>query len=276
MSHTQTDTGLLVDADWLEQRLDDSAVQVVDVDVSAASYDEGHIPGAVLWNIYADLKDERYLPRTQAGVESLLRGSGIRPATTVVFTGYAPAFGLWLLRHHGHPSVRLLQDTNKSWRDAGRPWTSAPARPPASEYRLPAPSSTVRAGRQDVEDAIHAPAELILDVRTETEFRGERFWPSGGVPDGARAGRIPTARHLPTDALLEADGSLRPVSELNEMIAGAGLRKDQPIITYCTVGARAALMWFVLTQRLGFERVRVYDGSWVEWGWDPAAPIERG
>ena len=99
---------VLVEPAWLEAHLDDPRVRVVEVDVSAAAYDDGHIDGAVLWNIYQDLKDSDYRPVETAALERLLDRSGIRPETTVVFYGYAPALGLWLMKLHGHADARIL------------------------------------------------------------------------------------------------------------------------------------------------------------------------
>jgi thiosulfate/3-mercaptopyruvate sulfurtransferase len=83
---------VLVSPAWLQARLHDPAVQVVEVDVSRAAYNDWHIDGAVLWNIYADLRDAEYRPVTTLAVQGLLERSGIAAYTTVVFYGYGP---LW-------------------------------------------------------------------------------------------------------------------------------------------------------------------------------------
>ena len=81
----------------------DPHVRVVEVDVSPAAYDDWHIDGAVLWNVYADLKDADYRLVDTAALERLVARSGIGPDSTVVFYGYAPALGLWLMKLYGHP-----------------------------------------------------------------------------------------------------------------------------------------------------------------------------
>src|SRR6267378_7303335 len=86
--------GVLVDPAWLEAHLHDPAVRVVEVDVSRLGYDEWHVDGAVLWNVYTDLKDAEYRTADAAAVGRLAARSGIRPDSTVVFYGYAPAMGL--------------------------------------------------------------------------------------------------------------------------------------------------------------------------------------
>ena len=103
-----TSDRVLVDPEWLQAHLSDPHVRVVEVDVSAAAYDDWHIDGAVLWNIYADLKDADYRLAGTAALERLVTRSGIGPDSTVVFYGYAPALGLWLMKLYGHPDVRIL------------------------------------------------------------------------------------------------------------------------------------------------------------------------
>ena len=95
-------------------------MRVVEVDVSSRAYDEWHIDGAVLWNVYQDLKDADYRLVDTAAVERLLARSGISPDSTVVFYGYAPAMGFWLMKLYGHHDVRILDCSRDAWRDEGR------------------------------------------------------------------------------------------------------------------------------------------------------------
>ena len=117
--------GVLVDAAWLQAHLSDPQVQVVEVDVSAAAYDDWHIDGAVLWNIYADLKDADYRLAGTAALQRLVARSGIGPDSTVVCYGYAPALGLWLMKLYGHADVRILDCSRDAWRAGGYPWSTA-------------------------------------------------------------------------------------------------------------------------------------------------------
>jgi thiosulfate/3-mercaptopyruvate sulfurtransferase len=81
--------------------------------------------------------------------------------------------------------------------------------------------------------------------------------------------------HVPADGLYDADGAFRPPADLRRLYSGVDLAGDQEVIPYCTIGGRACTTWFVITQLLGHERVRVYDGSWAEWGRMPSVPVER-
>src|SRR5690242_21767861 len=106
MMKTQSD--VLVDEAWLGAHLHDPAVRVVEVDVGRRAHDEWHIEDAVLWDVYRDLKDADYRLIGTAETERLLARSGIEPDTTVVFHGYAPALGFWLMKLYGHQAARIL------------------------------------------------------------------------------------------------------------------------------------------------------------------------
>ncbi len=266
--------GALVDPAWLALHLDDPNVRVVEVDVSPTAYNDWHIDGAVLWDIYTDLKDGDYRAVDRAAVERLIDRSGIGPGTTVVFYGYAPALGVWLLALHGHRDARVLNCSRAAWRADGRPWTTTPAEPVPTGYRLDDGAGHVRARLADVRAAIGQPGVTLLDVRSRAEYDGERFWPSGGMQPDGRAGHIPGAVHQPLDGLFRADGSFHEAAELRSLFPAVELDGDDELITYCTIGGRAATAWFVLTRLLGRDRVRVYDGSWAEWGRTAEAPVE--
>jgi len=126
-----------------------------------------------------------------------------------------------------------------------------------------------------VQDAVAEPGTTLVDVRSEAEYRGERFWPSGGLEPGGRAGHVPSAVHQPIDGLYNEHGSFRPATDLRSVFSSIDLDGGDELITYCTIGGRAATAWFVLTHLLGRERVRVYDGSWAEWGRTAGTPVER-
>jgi thiosulfate/3-mercaptopyruvate sulfurtransferase len=276
MSEGYARADVLVDTEWLQRHLDDPGVRVVEVDVGPSTYAEGHIPGAVLWNIYQDVKGTDYQTVDRAAVEDLIQRSGISVDSTVVFYGYAPAMGYWLVKLYGHPQARVLNASRDTWQREGRPWTAEISAPSVTSYHLPAQNERIRADQSMVRDALEDGSRTILDVRTEPEYRGERFWPSGGMEEGGRAGHIPSAIHAPTDGVLDATGAFLPAASLKRYFADVHLGDGGEVISYCTIGGRASTAWFILSQLLGHEETRVYDGSWAEWGRDSSTPVVTG
>ncbi len=266
LSSPPTDPSVCVDPDWIAAHLGDPSVRLVEVDVSPAAYETGHVPGAVLWNAYADLRDSDYLPVGREELERLLSLAGIEADTTVVFYGYGAALGFWLMRAHLHADVRLLEGDREQWAASGREWSKEVPAPAPSTYRLATGDAGIEATRETVEAAIEDPATILLDVRSVDEFEGERFWPSGASADAGRAGHLPGAINLPIERLRAADGALRSPGELRSACAEAGLSPEMKVIVYCTIANRASQAWFGLTELLDYPDVSVYYGSWVEWG----------
>jgi thiosulfate/3-mercaptopyruvate sulfurtransferase len=267
---------VLVGTEWLQERLADPEVRVVEVDVSPAAYTEGHIPGAVLWNVYKDLKTADYQLVDRAAVEKLIQQSGIDVKSIVVFYGYAPTMGYWLMKLYGHPQARVLNASRDTWQQEGRPWSAAVSAPAVTSYQLPEEDDRIRADKSKVSDAVGVSGRTILDVRTEPEYRGERFWPSGAMEEGGRAGHIPSALHVPIDGVLDENGAFLPAEALEQHFADLHLEAGGEVISYCTIGGRACTAWFILSQLLGHEEARVYDGSWAEWGRAASTPIATG
>ena len=263
-----------VDAAWIQSHGSDESVRLVELDVSPAAYDAGHIPGAVFWNAYSDLRDQEYKPIEREALEELLSRSGVTPDTTVVFYGYGAALGFWLMKTHGHGSVRMLVGDRGQWEDGGGEWTIAVPNIAATRYSLTDADPRTLSNQAAVEAAVDDPRQVLLDVRSPLEFEGERFWPSGATEDTGRAGHVPGAVNVPIERLREEDDSFRPTEEMRTALQRAAVAPDQHVIVYCTIGNRASQAWFAMRYLLGYPNVSVYYGSWVEWGKSPGTAIE--
>jgi thiosulfate/3-mercaptopyruvate sulfurtransferase len=156
--------GSTVDVDWIAAHLGDPGVRLVEIDVSRAAYDEGHIPGAVLWNAYADLRDPSYKPVGLAELERLLTRSGITPDTCVVTYGYSAPLGFWLLRAHGHADVRMLMGPREQWAQMGHSWSTDVPAVAESAHPPVVANDNLLASREAVQSAINDASQLVLDV----------------------------------------------------------------------------------------------------------------
>ncbi len=166
----------------------------------------------------------------------------------------------------------------QKWINEGRPTTTAASSVPRRIYRGSDPDTSVRATRDYVLDVATSRNNIgLVDVRAPAEYSGELLAPANLPQEGSqRGGHIPGAANIPwAMAVNEADGTFKSVEELRDIYGSKGITRDKEIITYCRIGERSSHSWFVLTQILGFAKVRNYDGSWTEYGSIVGAPIEK-
>jgi thiosulfate/3-mercaptopyruvate sulfurtransferase len=270
--------GVLIDTQWLADRLNDANIRVVEVDTTPDSCKDSRINGAVFWNIFTDLLlPDLSLNLDTKAIEKLLSQSGITPETTVVPYGSNPATGgwiFWLLKLFGHQNIRVLNGGVKKWVLEGRPVAAELSNFAPTQYRIQSFDDSLRVLQGEVQASIDRPDRVLLDVRTVQEYRGEHFLMK--PPEKTElAGHIPGAIHIEHALTLNEDGTFKSFDELQVLYNNQGVTSDKEVFPYCAIGGRSAYIWFVLKYLLGYPNVRNYDGSWNEWSRLPDAAIEK-
>lgn len=281
----------LVSTQWLADHLGDAGVRIIEVVWGSHGYEayaQGHIPGAVAWDYEVDYGEAQGDVISKDLYERQLSTSGITPEMTVVLysavNNLLATFEFWLMKYYRHGDVRLLDGDREKWLAEKRPFEQTIPSYPPTLYVAKDPDESLRASRNDVLQAIGKDGVLLVDARSGEMYRGE-FHPST-----ERGGHIPGAINLAAHRVLAADGSFqawrvptvrsdgifKSLEELKALLGDLGITADQEIITYCLRGGLSTHAWFVLTQLLGYPKVREYDRSWAEWGNLQDTPVTQG
>jgi len=275
----------LVSTAWLQEHLADPAVRIIEVCslTDDKTYRSGHVPGAqwVYWKDACWHESDRQLV-TPAEMARLFGSMGIGPDSTVVLYGDPVQYGtyaLWAFTMAGHRDLRLLDGGRRKWVQEGRPLSQETPRLAPVDYPAPEGTAAMRVGRRDVREHIGDAKRLLLDVRSPEEYAGKRVIDySAAFDHGAeRFGRIPGARHLYFKELLNEDDSFKSPEAIRAALAAAGLAPEQfeETVCYCRLSHRATAAWVALAHVAGLKGVKVYDGSWTEWGSIVGYPIEK-
>ncbi|MFC0534226.1 sulfurtransferase [Phytohabitans kaempferiae] len=279
----------VVRPELLREQLDDPHLAVIEVHASAAARDqvEGLIPGSrpVFWKDLAWHPTDRLL----AGGEEISRrlfALGAGEGSRIVLAGDPTQFAsyvVWAARVRGYHGIGYLDGGLEAWRALGLP-TSAErqvARQPPTRP-LAVPTAAARdtgqlIGRDELRGLLGEPGVAIVDFRSPEEYAGERV--SGlnaPIDHGAeRHGRIPGARHLFFRELLDETGRILPAEQARKVAEARGVFEAERVVVYCRLSHRSTLGWLTLTEVLGLDNVRVYDGSWTEWGSIVGFPVEK-
>jgi thiosulfate/3-mercaptopyruvate sulfurtransferase len=258
-------------------------IRIIESNEDPLLYPSGHIPGAVEVDWTRDLNDplrRDYLGRE--GFEALMQRIGASKDTTVVFYGdrnnWWATYAYWVFQLFGHTKAKIMDGGRIKWEKEGRPLVKDVPSYSATEYKAPERDDTkIRAFRDQVLDHLKAKKPMV-DVRSPDEYTGKKLHMPEYPNEGAlRGGHIPGAASVPwAKAINPEDGTFKTGSELRSLYENdAKIKAGDDVIVYCRIGERSSHTWFVLTNLLGFDKVRNYDGSWTEWGNLVGVPIER-
>lgn len=273
-----------VSGEWLEQHL--QAPDVVVVDASwylphlnrngRAEYDQGHIPGAVFFDIDTIADRSTNLPHMlptpdafAAAMGQLGIGDGAR---LVIYDGlglFSAPRVWWTFRTMGARDVAILEGGAPRWKAENRPWTDEPTKRRPATFTARLDHGAV-ASLTDVKAHLASGKTQIVDARPADRFKGDAPEPRPGL----KAGHMPGAKNVPA-GLVTADGALKSPSEIETLFRQAGVDLDRPIVTSCGSGVTAAILALAL-ESTGRSIKSLYDGSWAEWGGRDDCEVAKG
>ena len=273
----------LVTTEWLAGQLGADDLSILDCSMFMASmnrdaateFEAAHIPGAGFLDIDAVSDHSQPAPHMLPGAAQFgaaMAALGVDRGDRVIVYDNSPlrsaARGWFMLRHFGAEKIAILDGGLGKWLAEGRPVESgiSVARHGARFEATERPDVVDKAALLAVVD------EPVVDARPRPRFEGSEPDPRAGIATG----HIPGARNLPLGELYNPDGTFKAPDQLRAAFAAAGVDPDLPFIASCGSGVTANSI--VVAARLagGGGRARLYDGSWSEWGADPATPKAVG
>jgi thiosulfate/3-mercaptopyruvate sulfurtransferase len=275
----------LVSTEWLAGELGAADLRVLDATIflpgsgrdARAEYEAIHIPGAAFMDLDDIVDPASPLPHAFPPAPlfaSRARALGLGDGDRIVVYDNSPlhsaARGWWMLRSFGAKRVALLDGGLAKWKAEDRPVESGGAAARSGHF-TPAQAEGALADKAFVAQLLGSSEVEIVDARPASRFRGEDAEPRPGV----QPGHIPGSRSLPQSELFEPDGNWKRGEALRAAFEAAGVDLSKPMVTTCGSGVTAAVLLFG-AHLLGKEDVRLYDGSWSEWGADPATPKATG
>jgi thiosulfate/3-mercaptopyruvate sulfurtransferase len=275
----------LVSTQWLADHLGEAGLVVLDASAHLpdaqrdprAEFETAHIPGARFLDLSTLIDPDSPVPSavpTGAQFAERMRALGVNNGDRVVIyddSAVKTAARAWFIaRMHGVKEVAILDGGLGKWRAEGRPLVSGPVAPSAGNFSASPGHGTVRF-KSDMLVNLGSQREQVVDARGRARFSGEEadFRPN------IASGHIPGSCNLPYNLLFQHDGTFCRPANLKRAFELAGMDLDKPIVTTCGGGVTAAVLLFAL-HLLGKDDVALYDGSWSEWGADPATPKELG
>ncbi len=276
---------ILVSTDWLAENIGASDLRIVDASYflpemgrdAAAEYEAQHIPGAVFLNLKELADTTSPLPNTVPQPEkfaSRMQALGLGDGSRIVLYDNSPlrtaARAWWLFEIMGAPNIAILDGGLGKWIAEKRAVESGKSQLRHRHFTVWRDDKAI-VTKQQVLDNIGSKAAQVVDARTMSRFTGEE----PEVRPGMASGHIPGSVCLPYSRLFHTDGTWKRGHELKGLFIEAGINLDKPLITSCGSGVTAACVLFG-ARLLGKKDVTLYDGSWSDWGSDPATPKATG
>ena len=275
----------LVSTTWLAGQLGAPDLRIIDASFflpderrdARAEFEQAHIPGAVFLDLDAIADQDNPVPGMLPPAHrfaSMMQELGIGDGDRIVVYDNSPhhsaARAWWMLRSFGVAAPAILDGGMVKWRAEGLPLEHGNPSPPRSHFTAIFDPGHL-AAKGDVQSILGSDSCVLADARSAARFAGESSEPRPGVSPG----HIPGSRNLPQGALFNPDNSMKRGDALRAAFEQAGIDLSKPMITTCGSGITAAVLLFG-AHLLGKRDVKLYDGSWAEWGSDPTTAKETG
>ena len=258
---------MLISTTQLNSIINNSNILIIDTR-SFSEYSEGHIPGSVNLDLFAF----HWIDTTKEGIqnfnkqaEMIFSFAGVNSEKKVIFydnvSGMLAARGVWMLEYFSHSDVSLLDGGMKKWRKENLPIEKKPNSFQPSKFSGKINPEIISSYQYILDNIDNL---KIIDARSEGEY-------DGTTVRAAQIGHIPKSVNIDWNLNIGDDGTFKSDDELSKLYQ---IPKDSEIVTYCQ-GAYRAANSFLALKKLGFTNVRVYLGSWGEWGNKLELPVEK-
>lgn len=268
---------MLVSTGWLREHLHDRNLAIVAVGQDA-DFATAHIPGAVAL-------DYRSIQRATSPEQPLNLELPSMPELIKVFSALGVSNDSRIVIYM---SKDLITQTARTWLtldamglggqtsilDGGLPaWqrdggaVSTEARHPEPGKLQACPGGDVIVDVDFIRGHLAGGGVRIVDARLPQYYTGE-------TPGrNQRPGHIPGAASIPYSSLVDEQGKLKPLADLQQQFGKAGVKAGDRVVSYCHIGQQASLVYFV-ARYLGYD-ARLYDGSFEDWSRHTDLPVER-
>lgn len=275
----------LVTTEWLEKELGAPDLRIIDATFflpsdgrdARAEHESEHIPGAVfldLEEVSDSAQEAPHMLPPQHKFASRMQSLGLGDGNRFVVYDNSPYHSAariwWMLKAFGAHYAAILDGGLQKWKAEGRPLESGKQHPRHGHFTILFDPEAV-ADKEAVLGLVGDQGHEIVDARSATRFAGEDPEPRPGVVPG----HIPGSKSLPQSKLFKPDNSWKQGDELRSEFEAAGVDLDKPMVTTCGSGVTAAVLLFG-AHLVGKKDVRLYDGSWAEWGADSSTPKATG
>ena len=238
-----------------------------------------HIPNARFFDINKISEQSSDLPHmlpNELFFSEMVGKLGINNDDTVVAYDnsifFSSARAWWMFKIFGHKNLKIVDGGFKAWKDQGGPLESKKSIFKDTTYVAQKINHNLYDNLDNIiEDLNNSRNKVIIDARGKERFLGQVEEPRPKV----RSGHIPSSLNVPISSLIDKKTNcFKSVSEINQIFIDIGItNKDAELVMTCGSGVTACGL-AIAAYSLGFKHVKVYDGSWSEWGANPKTPIE--